>query len=484
MVFSSIVFLFLFLPLVLSAYFLVNKKQRNLVLLLASLVFYYWGEGKYVFVLIAYMVANYFFGRYIETYQSAKTPRGTRHAQLIFILSLCFNLGLFILFKYVNFFVNSYNDLVAGSVYTITIRHIHLPIGISFFTFQALSYVMDVYRKDVKASTNLIDFSMYKAFFPQLIAGPIVRYRDVSRQVVERITTTKTMSAGIKRFIIGLAKKVLIANSLASFVDQVFEMPLDTLSTGIAWFGIVCYALQIYFDFSGYSDMAIGLAKMFGFDFLENFNYPYMARSIREFWRRWHISLSTWFRDYLYIPLGGNRGSVARVFGNLLIVFLLCGLWHGASWTFVLWGLWHGLFLVLERTTFGRVLDSSFTPIRYLYTILVILIGWVFFRAETVSYALSYLKVMFGFTMNHPFPVTLFNAKTILALVLGLIGSTPFISNLQNYYERGLSDNGRSRTALHVPAEPVILVFVSILFLVCVIFLSYDTYNPFIYFRF
>jgi alginate O-acetyltransferase complex protein AlgI len=430
------------------------------------------------------MVANYFFGRYIEKYQSANTPRGSQHAKIIFILSLCFNLGIFILFKYINFFVNNYNDLVAGSEYTVMIRQFHLPIGISFFTFQALSYVFDVYRKDVKASTSLIDFSMYKAFFPQLIAGPIVRYRDVSHQIVERITTIKTMSAGIKRFIIGLAKKVLIANTLASFVDQVFEMPPEMLSTSVAWLGIVCYALQIYFDFSGYSDMAIGLAKMFGFDFLENFNYPYIAQSIRDFWRRWHISLSTWFRDYLYIPLGGNRGSVARVYGNLLMVFLFCGLWHGANWTFVLWGLWHGIFLVLERTKFGKVLDSTFTPARHLYTSVVILIGWVFFRAETVSYAIGYLKVMFGFSINHSFPMMLVNAKTIIALVLGLIGSTPFIGNLFNHKEQDMPGNGRSRAALNELAESMTLIFYSLFFLTCVVFLSFDTYNPFIYFRF
>jgi alginate O-acetyltransferase complex protein AlgI len=313
---------------VLSAYFLINKKYRNLFLLSASQVFYFWGEGNYVLVMIAYMVANYFFGRHIERYQRVNTPRSSKQAKIIFILALFFSLGLFIFFKYINFIVNNCNDLVAGSGYVVIIAQIHLPIGISFFTYQALSYVIDVYRKDVKASASLIDFSMYKSFFPQLIAGPIVRYRDVSRQIVERITTITTLSAGIKRFIIGLAKKVLIANSLASFVDQLFAMPPDMLSPRVAWLGIVCYALQIYFDFSGYSDMAIGLAKMFGFDFLENFNYPYVARSIREFWRRWHISLFTWFRDYLYIPLGWNRGSHARVYGNLLMVFLLCGLWH------------------------------------------------------------------------------------------------------------------------------------------------------------
>jgi alginate O-acetyltransferase complex protein AlgI len=288
--------------------------------------------------MIAYMVANYFFGRHIERYQSVNTPRSSKQAKIIFILALFFNLGLFIFFKYINFIVNNCNDLVAGSGYVVIITQIHLPIGISFFTFQALSYVIDVYRKDVKASTSLIDFSMYKSFFPQLIAGPIVRYRDVSRQIVERITTIKTLSVGIKRFIIGLAKKVLIANSLASFVDQVFAKPPDMLSPSVAWLGIVCYALQIYFDFSGYSDMAIGLAKMFGFDFLENFNYPYMARSIREFWRRWHISLSTWFRDYLYIPLGGNRGSHARVYGNLLMepTGLLCSGDYGTGY-FLFW---------------------------------------------------------------------------------------------------------------------------------------------------
>jgi len=483
-VFSSIVFLFLFLPLVLSAYFLISKKYKNLFLLSASLVFYFWGEGKYVVVIIVYMVANYFFGRYIEKYQSVNTPRGSRHAKSIFILSICFNLGLFILFKYVDFFVNNYNDLIAGSGYAVSIGRIHLPIGISFFTFQSLSYVIDVYRKDVKASTSLIDYSMYKTFFPQLIAGPIVRYRDVSRQIVERITTIKTLSAGIKRFVIGLAKKVLIANTLGSFVDQIFNMPPNLLSTSGAWLGIVCYALQIYFDFSGYSDMAIGLAKMLGFDFLENFNYPYIARSIREFWRRWHISLSTWFRDYLYIPLGGNRKSVTRVYGNLLIVFLLCGLWHGANWTFVLWGLWHGIFLILERTKFGKLLDLTFTPVRHLYTGMVILIGWVLFRAETVSYAMDYLKVMSGFAINHSFPTMLVNSKIIIALVLGLIGSTPFVGNLLNYHAHDMEDKNKSRTALNILAESMILTFYLLLFLTCVVFLSGDTYNPFIYFRF
>ena len=484
MVFSSIVFIFLFLPLVLSAYFLISKKYKNLFLLSVSLMFYFWGEGKYVVVIIAYMVANYFFGRYIEKYQSVNTPRGSRQAKSIFILSICFNLGLFILFKYVDFFVNNYNDLIAGSGYAVSIGRIHLPIGISFFTFQSLSYVIDVYRKDVKASTSLIGYSMYKTFFPQLIAGPIVRYRDVSRQIVERITTIKTLSAGIKRFIIGLAKKVLIANTLGSFVDQIFNIPPNMLSTSVAWLGIVCYALQIYFDFSGYSDMAIGLAKMLGFDFLENFNYPYIARSIREFWRRWHISLSTWFRDYLYIPLGGNRKSVARVYGNLLVVFLLCGLWHGANWTFVLWGLWHGIFLILERTKFGKFLDLAFTPIRHLYAGMVILIGWVFFRSETIPYAIGYLKVMSGFAINHSFTTMLVNSKIILALGLGLIGSTPFIRNLLNYLKNHMPDNDRLRAVLNVLAESMILIFYLLLFLTCVVFLSGDTYNPFIYFRF
>lgn len=484
MVFSSVIFIFLFLPFVLSAYFLIKSKYRNLFLLSTSLLFYFWAEGIYVAVIIAYMVANYFFGRNIDKHQSANNPRASRQARVIFLWALCFNLAPLIFFKYTNFFIDNYNDLVSASGYTIMIGQIHLPIGISFFTFQALSYIIDVFRKNVKASTSLIDFSMYKAFFPQLIAGPIVRYRDISHQIAERLITVQSLSAGIKKFIIGLAKKVLIADTLASFVDQVFEMPPDMLSPSVAWLGIVCYALQIYFDFSGYSDMAIGLAKMFGFDFLENFNYPYMARSIREFWQKWHISLTTWFRDYLYIPLGGNQRNITRVSINLLTVFLICGLWHGAKWTFVLWGLWHGIFLLLERTGFGKLLNSTITPVRYLYTGVIILIGWVFFRAETVLYAFGYLKVMSGLSINHSFPTALLNAKIIIALILGLIGSTPFINKLLTYHDHYMPGKSRLRMARKTFAELMILTFYSFLFLICIVFLSGNTYKPFIYFRF
>ncbi len=485
MVFSSIIFLFFFLPIVLSGYFLIRKELRNLFLLAVSLIFYFWGEGKYVLIMVAYMIFNYYFGLYIENYKELSTAGGNRKARAIFILSLCFNIGVFVFYKYFNFIVDNVNHLISLTGHTIKTARIHLPIGISFFTFQALSYVIDVYRRNVKAQRSLINFSMYKGLFPQLIAGPIVRYRDVADQVENRTVTLDTFYSGVQRFIVGLGKKVIIANTVAGVADMSFKMPVGNLSFSAAWLGAVCYGLQIYFDFSGYSDMAIGLGKMFGFHFLENFNYPYISGSIREFWRRWHISLSSWFRDYLYIPLGGNKMKPARTYLNLIIVFFLCGLWHGASWTFVIWGLWHGAFLVMERTRLNKFIEGMPKPIGYFYTSLVVLIGWVFFRSETLAFSVYYLKAMFGFAKSTGVAAgDLLNIKTVVVILFALVGSTPVVSKLRHVLLSSASGGKEKRGPAPAYAEVAnILILFSIL-VICSILLSSATYNPFIYFRF
>ena len=392
MLFSSTLFLFLFLPLTLVAYLVVGRRLRNVLLLLASLFFYLWGENIYVLVMLSSITMNYIFGLLIDR----NIKRGDS-GKLPMVLGVVANLGLLIFFKYTNFIVDNVNILLGTmGVAAINIEPIHLPIGISFFTFQAMSYIIDVYRKDSNVQKNPINLGLYIALFPQLIAGPIVRYHDIADQINRRKTRLLDVAAGSERFIFGLGKKVLIANPLALVADQIFALPVDQLSTGAAWIGVICYTLQIYFDFSGYSDMAIGLGRMFGFRFLENFNYPYISRSIREFWRRWHISLSSWFRDYLYIPMGGNRLGEKRTRRNLLIVFLLVGLWHGASWSFIVWGLIHGLFLIFERSRPGRFIEKMPTPLQLVYTLLVVMNAWVFFRVEKLSDALDYLAVMYG----------------------------------------------------------------------------------------
>jgi alginate O-acetyltransferase complex protein AlgI len=465
------------LPLFLLVYFSVRKELRNLTLLLASLLFYFWGEGRYVVVMLLYMVFNWAFGLLIER---ARKKHQTR-AKIVFIAALVFNLGFLLFYKYFNFFVDQLNSLIIHWHPIIQVSKVHLPIGISFFTFQAVSYVIDVYRRDVKAQRNLIDFSMYKALFPQLIAGPIVRYRDVASQINSRQVNFAHFSIGVERFIVGLTKKLLIANTVALVADKVFETPPHLLTFEMAWLGIVCYALQIYFDFSGYSDMAIGLGKMLGFDFLENFNYPYISRSIKEFWRRWHISLSSWFRDYLYIPLGGNKGGKYRTYFNLFSVFVLCGLWHGASWVFIAWGVWHGLFLVLERTLFGKWMQKWPVALRYSYAMLVILIGWVFFRSSTLSEAAHYIKSMAGVNgFGFQPAMQLLHIKTILAIAVGIVFMTPVYGRLKMPKFLTTRAYRRSRKVYRIG-------FTALLFLLlfaCCMILSTDTYNPFIYFRF
>ena len=443
-----------------------------------SLLFYYWTEGNYLLVLITSLLANYGFALLIEKY--AREEQG-RKAKIALSVAILFNIALLIFFKYLGFLIGQFGFLGVFTGFTLAVPKIYLPIGISFFTFKALSYVIDVYRKDVRAQKNIIDYSLYHSFFPQVLAGPIARYRGMASQMIGRRITLEGFRAGAERFIIGLGKKVLIANQLGPVVDQAFSLPLTRLSCPAAWLGIICYTFQIYFDFSGYSDMAIGLGRMFGFTTPENFNYPYIARSVREFWRRWHITLSEWFRDYLYIPLGGNRGSSYKTYANLLVVFLLCGLWHGASWTFIAWGLWHGLFLAFERTKPVSKL-SRLGILSHLYTCLVFVLGWVFFRSADMAQAVNYLKAMFG--LNGKVEAQSFTAlidpKVITLLVIGAIGSTPAMRDLI----RRIISHTEERLPLMAARQLIATVVLFGIFILSLSATSYDVYKAFIYFKF
>ena len=476
MVFSSVTFLFFFLPLVLAIYLVLPLRGRNVFLMLASLLFYTWGEAEYVGIMVVSIASNYVCGRLLGRTSSPKKKRR------VLIGAVAINLGLLGAFKYANFLADNLNHLLAtAGIGTLDIPQVHLPIGISFFTFQALSYVIDVYRGQSEVQRNPINLALFVSLFPQLIAGPIVRYHQVAEQITHRIVNYEKFQKGIQRFIIGLAKKVLIANTLAVTADQIFKLDPTSLPVATAWLGVICYTFQIYFDFSGYSDMAIGLGRMLGFDFPENFNYPYVAKSVREFWRRWHISLSTWFRDYLYIPLGGNRHGSTRTYVNLVLVFFLCGLWHGAVWTFVVWGLYHGFFLALERTAFGKVLDRSWRPLRHIYTVLVFGAGWVVFRAETLTQAGQTYASLMGFADSPDArygPGTYANPLVILVLLLGLVCSLPVLPILKEWLTAERHETTRDLVQL------VSSVFLLLLLLLCVLPLASGTYNPFIYFRF
>jgi len=490
LVFSSRLFLFIFLPAVLVLYFLAPRKFRNTLLLLTSVFFYAWGETILVGVFLLVIAINYVAGLVIGDTASGNTSPRRRRVALG--LTIAANLALLGFFKYFNFAVNSWNSLVAGLGAQLLILHdpmqVTLPLGISFFTFQAMSYPIDVYRGHARSTRNFINFATYVSMFPQLVAGPIVRYVQVAGELVERKLSLELFSEGVRRFVLGLGKKVIIANTLAVPVDQIFALPDERVSTGLAWFAVLCYTLQIYFDFSGYSDMAIGLGKMLGFNFLENFNYPYVSKSAQEFWRRWHISLSTWFRDYVYIPLGGNRGGTVRTYLNLVIVFFLCGLWHGASWTFVVWGLYHGFFLVLERSSALAVLNRLWVPLRHAYALSVVFIGWLIFRAETFSQIGVFLRAMFTLKLAVPGepPFNHFwNGQIWLAIALGIIGSTPWAPAAGKWIENQIqSAHGPSSAAIAASSQMVVTIAVfGVLVLSCIL-LSVQRENPFIYFRF
>ncbi|KJR96998.1 MAG: alginate O-acetyltransferase [Desulfobulbaceae bacterium BRH_c16a] len=482
MVFSSITFLFFFLPAVLAITFC-SGKWKNPALLLASLLFYAWGEGIYLLVMIGSIVMNFTCGRLMRRGTSSENPSRT-----VLLLAIIGNFALLGFFKYANFIAENLNTLlVQVHLPSIELGAVHLPIGISFFTFQAVSYLIDVYRGKVQAQTSLIRLGLYISLFPQLIAGPIVRYHDIATSLAKRKVDMADFSAGVQRFLLGLSKKVLLANPLAFTADKIFALPQSDLTSPLAWLGAICYTLQIYYDFSGYSDMAIGLGRMFGFRFLENFNYPYISGSIREFWRRWHISLSSWFRDYLYIPLGGSRRGKLRTYLNLLIVFLLCGLWHGASWTFVCWGLYHGFFLVIERTRLGSALDLLWRPLRYSLTLCIIVVGWVIFRSDSIGFAFSYLGIMFGAAEETGrLSLSMYtNQKLIFELTMAVIFAVPVLPALRKLHDRLI---GRCSTSTAFSLEAFLAIgrlsVLAVLSYFSAISLAAGVYNPFIYFRF
>lgn len=468
MVFTSAIFIFVFLPITLLLYYLTCTTRKicfqNIVLLVASLVFYSWGGVQYTFLLVASTVVNYILGILID---GAINKR-----KCLLIVGVLFNVIVLGIFKYFNFFVSVWEDIIHiwNPNYSVGAPIIPLPIGISFFTFQILSYLIDVYRKNVKVQKNVIYLGLYIMLFPQLIAGPIVRYIDVEREIKTRKFSLDMVYEGIIRFMIGFSKKVILSNTTGSIADAIFAQEAY-INTAFSWIGIIAYALQIYLDFSAYSDMAIGLGKMFGFHFLENFNYPYISQSIQEFWRRWHISLSSWFRDYVYIPLGGNRKGTIKTYRNLIIVFLLTGFWHGASWNFIIWGAWYGVFLILERIGLIKILEKLPRLVRHVYALLIILIGWVFFRAEDLGQAFAYLKSMFlfNFSEGRSWEIfELFNTQTLVYSGIAIIACLP-MAQLLNKLDKH-----------HIVRDVCVLAA----FVLAIGYLIVSGYNPFIYFRF
>lgn len=463
MVFSTIIFLCAFLPITIIGYYLMPGQGKNIFLLLLSLLFYAWGEPVYVFIMLFSILCNYILGMML-----AKCKETRRKPWVI--TAILVNLAVLCVFKYTGFIVSTFSSFMPG---LLQVPEIALPIGISFYTFQGLSYCIDVYRDKSIVQKNPVNLALYISMFPQLIAGPIVRYTDIRQHLDKRVHSAQLFAAGAERFIIGLSKKAILANTMGALADQIMGSSVTHLSASVAWLGAIAYTLQIYFDFSGYSDMAIGLGKIFGFHFSENFRYPYIAKSIREFWQRWHISLSSWFRDYLYIPMGGNRKG--NVYFNLFVVFLATGLWHGAAWGFVLWGLWHGFFMILERVVVNhkKMPDARnilFSLLSRLYTMVVVIVGWVLFKLVDISVALEYLKVMFGITRNNFVaysPQYYLSGKTVFLMVCAIIACIPW---------KRPADN----TVVLVARRFVLLILLAL----CFMFIITGTYNPFIYFRF
>ena len=468
MLFSSIVFLFTFLPAVMILYYLLPVRFRNVILLLASLVFYAWGEPVYLFLMLLSILFNYFSGLDI-----ARNLQDKRAAKRSLVFNLIINLAVLGFFKYEGFVLDTLNGILPVHI---SYHALPLPIGISFYTFQILSYIIDVYRGNVKVQTNLPNFALYVTMFPQLIAGPIVQYADVDEQLASREVSRTKFGEGSMYFIRGLAKKVLLANTSGMIFTEVSGLAKGNIAVMTAWLGAFAYMFQIYFDFSGYSDMAIGLGKMFGFEFNMNFNYPYVSKSITEFWRRWHISLSSRFRDYVYIPLGGNRVSKIKHIRNLLIVWFLTGLWHGAAWNFVAWGLYYGVILIIEKYLLSPVLDRLPDVVRHIYSIVLVVIGWVLFFSSSFGQAADYIRVMFG-AGAHGFAdresMYLLTSNLILWLIL-IFGSTPVV---HFRYEHMLRSKKWNTTIINS-------VVYAALFIVCIAYLVTETYNPFLYFRF
>ena len=458
MIFSSPLFLFLFLPVVLGGY-LIAGRFRNLWLLAASLFFYSWGEPKYIVLMGISVVFNYFSGRLLEQTE--------QYRNLILIISCVFNLGLLGIFKYANFITETINQVFVSSF---PLTDIALPIGISFYTFQILSYVIDVYRKEVPAQKNILSLALYISLFPQLIAGPIVRYSDIEQQIIRRQHSVEKFHNGILRFSTGFIKKILVADTVGTIADTMFSA--SNIGCWFAWLGIIAYTLQIYYDFSGYSDMAIGLGKMIGFDFLENFNYPYISSSVQEFWKRWHISLSSWFKDYVYIPIGGSRNGTIKTYRNLLIVFFLTGLWHGAGWNFIVWGLYYAFFLIAERLFLKNLLLKLPAFIRHGYTMLVVMIAWVLFRAKTLAHALNYIKALFSFSGISDVQLIDISNISLFMLCVGLVFSFPLIPHITQKLQN-------KKWFSYVNSIIILLVFA-----LALINLVGSGFSSFLYFRF
>ncbi len=468
MVFSSLIFLFAFLPVVLCLYYILpGMIAKNALLIIASILFYAYGEPIYILLMLFSTGVNYCLGRLL-------TSRSDKKKKAVLISAVLVNLGMLGVFKYADMFIDVLNGVTGMNI---PLTNIQLPIGISFFTFQALSYVIDVYRNEVKAQKNYFNILLYIALFPQLIAGPIVKYHDIQEQISKRKLDIGNVAVGMRRFIIGLSKKVLISNTMAFAVDGLFDSKWDSMPMWAGWIVAISYMLQIYFDFSGYSDMAIGLGQMFGFKFLENFNYPYKATSIKEFWRRWHISLSTWFKEYLYIPLGGNRKGKLRTGINKVFVFFCTGLWHGASWTFVLWGLWHGFFLLMEEWLPMKKIPKIITRVT---TLLIVCIGFVFFRATSLEQGADIVGTMFmgwsnTVTSGH-LVINYLNPIFVVAFLFGIIASVPFWHGLREYC---MATEKRQKIA-----DVLSYIGTYALLIVNVLSLAGGMYNPFIYFRF
>jgi alginate O-acetyltransferase complex protein AlgI len=494
MEFSSLVFMFVFLPVFLLLFFLLKKEARISFLLMASLVFYTWGEGGFVLLLLLSAMVNYLLGLLVDRIKSG----GTR--KFVFLLAVLFNLGLLIYFKYTGFILENLG-IFAEPV------SIHLPIGISFFTFQALSFLIDIYRKTVPMDKNPLHVALYMTLFPKLTMGPITPYHNLSEQIRDcrRSIKPEDFAEGVKRFILGLGKKTLLANSLAVPANEIFALIAADLTAGLAWLGIICYTLQIYFDFSGYTDMAVGLGRMCGFTLLENFNYPYLARSIKEFWRRWHISLAKWLRDYLFLPMAyavsrkikeprlwGIKAENWAYFIGAFFTFLLCGIWHGAAWTFVLWGAYYGLLLAVEHVGLGKWMRRRPKPLQVVYCQLLVIIGWVFFRSHSLEYAFSYLQALAGFGRGagiRYYPALYLNKEVFFALFIGILGIFPLFPALRQWYEKQKSGPGRTRGKLRLLltiAGPRIIynLYLTLVLFASATVMAAGTYNPFIYFRF
>lgn len=490
MVFSSIIFIMIFLPIVLiiaSILYLILKATKsnkfvflNLFLLFASLFFYFWGEPKHIIIMLFVTFVTYCFGVLIDK---------LKHKKTILSIGIILNLSVLIYFKYFNFLMDSFGlDLINAFLNednkVTSVINVILPLGISFYVFQGISYLIDVFRGEVKATKNFINFASYITLFPQLVAGPIVRYSHIENELNYREISVERFSKGASRFIMGLAKKLLIADTMGRVADAAFAVPNGELSLYGAWIGIISYSLQIYFDFSGYSDMAIGIGHMLGFKFPENFNYPYISKSVQEFWRRWHISLSTWFRDYLYIPLGGNRKGVVRSYINQIIVFFLCGLWHGASVMFILWGLYHGLFLTLEKM-FPKLISKLPVVLKHIYVVLMFMCGWVLFRAENITQAINYYKSMLGFYPEHIkegfIYLNAYAGDFIIALLFGIILSTPIFPYIKNKYDSILNNSNKNIQVFMVSIRSILLL---LLLFICLMPLFGSSFKSFIYFRF